>query len=525
MQSQVTQDIWSSSDASTSSLGRLLGRRRRSDSVSPPDNIPEHPPCKRHAGPHDFPSSANNEHTSTLINGILTGQQPRDERVASMEHFFGVDPFISEDPTNKTRYRERKLRSQLDIEQRKNDIRHLKEFGGACLWCHRSKKKCGAVYPCPSCVHHNRKCIRNSGELSLASLLVEPTKDSSWAAFGLPLQAALDRFQEMGDRAFHRREFFNAVIHFGQRNASLLDKWNIELAHDDLDLSQLSKVQISTALFQLAKKTKPHFHCSGLAQLENKYAYHPLVNAALKMARLVMTIGGLAKSQVHARVSDLDQGQVVVFLIFHVCFLDLTYMSNQFANDLCSVLRKKQSQDMCRFNIHRTSSHKDLNPVWVAIAIYFRVVSGCLDLQRTQVIAGLFGQLEEPLMNLRSTLLNTVKVVNIHKNASLKSMARHILKTQIPELPTNHHIFDLALSLVPTDSEDTIASANLIPDPFAEDQYDLNTFLHGFTELHVRPEVAQSVRTLVHSAPPEVSALKPTSIPFLAPKIPPTPAP
>ncbi|KAJ5935327.1 hypothetical protein N7466_004874 [Penicillium verhagenii] len=68
--------------------------------------------------------------------------------------------FVIEDPTNPLGYREKRFRSRTELDKQKEDIRHLKEYGGACLACHRSKKKCGPSTPCPPCLAHDRKCVR-----------------------------------------------------------------------------------------------------------------------------------------------------------------------------------------------------------------------------------------------------------------------------------------------------------------------------------------------------------------------------
>ncbi|KAJ6084113.1 hypothetical protein N7486_010913 [Penicillium sp. IBT 16267x] len=68
--------------------------------------------------------------------------------------------FVMEDPTNPHGYREKRFRSRMELDKQKEEIRHLKEYGGACLWCYRSKKKCGPSTPCPPCLTNGRKCVR-----------------------------------------------------------------------------------------------------------------------------------------------------------------------------------------------------------------------------------------------------------------------------------------------------------------------------------------------------------------------------
>ena len=68
--------------------------------------------------------------------------------------------FVLEDPSKPQTFREKRHRSRHEIEKQREDIRQLKEFGGACEGCRQSKKKCSTANPCPHCVASNRECIR-----------------------------------------------------------------------------------------------------------------------------------------------------------------------------------------------------------------------------------------------------------------------------------------------------------------------------------------------------------------------------
>lgn len=68
--------------------------------------------------------------------------------------------FVMEDPTNPHGYREKRFRSRMELDKQKEEIRHLKQYGGACLSCYRSKKKCGPSTPCPPCLTNGRECVR-----------------------------------------------------------------------------------------------------------------------------------------------------------------------------------------------------------------------------------------------------------------------------------------------------------------------------------------------------------------------------
>ncbi|KAJ5730106.1 uncharacterized protein N7483_004614 [Penicillium malachiteum] len=67
--------------------------------------------------------------------------------------------FIMEDPTNPQRCAKR-ARSRSELDKQKEDIRQLRDNGGACTRCYKSKKKCSTSTPCDPCLASRAKCIR-----------------------------------------------------------------------------------------------------------------------------------------------------------------------------------------------------------------------------------------------------------------------------------------------------------------------------------------------------------------------------
>lgn len=67
---------------------------------------------------------------------------------------------ILEDPTSGQLYREKRIRSRGELDSQKEGMRVLKDNGGACLACYKSKKRCGPGEPCPPCAARNRECVR-----------------------------------------------------------------------------------------------------------------------------------------------------------------------------------------------------------------------------------------------------------------------------------------------------------------------------------------------------------------------------
>lgn len=67
---------------------------------------------------------------------------------------------IFEDPPNSKSYSEKLIRTERERAQQKEDARRLKEIGGACISCYRSKKKCGLGNPCTLCKGSGKECVR-----------------------------------------------------------------------------------------------------------------------------------------------------------------------------------------------------------------------------------------------------------------------------------------------------------------------------------------------------------------------------
>ncbi|GLI75392.1 hypothetical protein PoHVEF18_003646 [Penicillium ochrochloron] len=89
---------------------------------------------------------------------------------------------IMEDPQNGHLHREKRIRTQEELDSQKEGMRVLKDNGGACWACYRSKKRCGPGDPCPPCAARNRECVRsdrNDGETVFAG--GQPTSASESA--------------------------------------------------------------------------------------------------------------------------------------------------------------------------------------------------------------------------------------------------------------------------------------------------------------------------------------------------------
>ncbi|KAJ5905611.1 uncharacterized protein N7473_002527 [Penicillium subrubescens] len=104
------------------------------------------------------------EHSSSLVGRTTSDTATFTTGSPSPE---GELKIIMEDPQNGHLHREKRIRTQEELDDQKEGMRVLKDNGGACQACYKSKKRCGPGDPCPPCAARNRECIRsdrNDGE-------------------------------------------------------------------------------------------------------------------------------------------------------------------------------------------------------------------------------------------------------------------------------------------------------------------------------------------------------------------------
>ncbi|KAJ5595286.1 uncharacterized protein N7459_001494 [Penicillium hispanicum] len=385
--------------------------------------------------------------------------------------------FVIEDPRNSQTFREKRRRTRLDIEKQKECIRLLKEFGGACLWCYRSKKRCGATNPCPSCVTNHRKCIRTSAQLSLVAPLPTPPSQNSMPILGPPSKEVLDALQLLGDRTFQNISTFNSVINIRDTEDASVDTWVMEITKPDLDISLM---KTRHAVDNFVSKASTYIHYVTLAKFQSTYLEQPLVRAAIKMAKLCMVIGCLAKTRVHIRSFDIAAARLTLLLLLVACCRELADMSDGFSIELCEMLRRKIMHDICSNGKNQPQTANNLNSVWVATALYYRTVSGLLDLQTSPMIEHIFKPLVDHLATVRSNLFSILKSVPASPMHSSRSAIKQTLNDQVPVLPSSQFL-DLAFWLGPVGSHDGFSAPSVLKrqgDPFAEQGYDMQSLLY-----------------------------------------------
>ncbi|KAJ5380376.1 uncharacterized protein N7496_002804 [Penicillium cataractarum] len=87
---------------------------------------------------------------------------------------------ILEDPPSGQLYREKRIRSREELDSQKEGMRVLKDNGGACTACYKSKKRCGPGDPCPPCAARGRSCVRlNRDDGEIVSAGGQPVSTST----------------------------------------------------------------------------------------------------------------------------------------------------------------------------------------------------------------------------------------------------------------------------------------------------------------------------------------------------------
>ncbi|KAF3389148.1 hypothetical protein F1880_004047 [Penicillium rolfsii] len=167
------------------------GIKRKAQALSSPANISYFQNTFRSSSITSGYTSSNHdgdsgEHLPSLIGRATSDAATFTASSSSPEVELNI---ILEDPENGQLYREKRIRTQEELDSQKEGMRVLKDNGGACEACYKSKKRCGPGEPCPPCASRHRECVRvlrNDGETVSAgghptsgSALAQPISTSS----------------------------------------------------------------------------------------------------------------------------------------------------------------------------------------------------------------------------------------------------------------------------------------------------------------------------------------------------------
>ncbi|CAL5874759.1 uncharacterized protein PFLUO_LOCUS9060 [Penicillium psychrofluorescens] len=412
---------------------------------------------------------------------------------------------IIEDPRENPRgHRERRIRSEVDLEKQKENTRLLKMFGGACLWCYRSKKRCEPANTCRSCALNRRKCIRESSQLSLFGPTVELSADDDLAAFLLspPSREALTTLRALANKILKQEPGLRVVINLRQTGDGHIQTWAIDLREAQTAVSSAWGHPVATFIADAHK----YVWCTELVELEKAYHLHPLVQSAIAMARMFMTLRCLGQTKIHVSQFDVDIARLTLFYILVVCSRDLAEQSERFAGILCETLRRKDQHHVPgNGNDEETTP---VSPIWAATALYYRVVSGLLDLHTCLSIAPIFNSFASHLDGVHSSLWSILKWISPSQEPCSKDSLTAALNDEIPVLPSREY-FDVALWLGPSSLEPFEPVVfRRHADPFSETSYAMESFLEGAFTRPGKPESPCAAKTTETTIPDDDSADK-----------------
>jgi hypothetical protein len=378
----------------------------------------------------------------------------------------GDIPFIIEDPTRRSTYHEKRVRSREDLAKQKQDSHDLKVSGGACVWCYRSKKKCDASSVCHPCRTGKRRCIRDSAQLSLLALSMTIPSCASAKPRAPPFPETVAVLNYVGVEAFQRGEELTAVVYIRQHGVNI-QPWAMKLTRADLTLPNTTK----TAIDQLLARTIMCMQCPQLSILEDSYGSQSLVQKALEMAKVFLAISGLARTSVSTLRDDLQVTQLTILLVLVAGSQRLTEISECLSAGLHEALRRKDLPDNYNDGQYTNDS---LHPLWVAFALYYRVISALLGLEPNSSIARIFKSLELQLEEAHKTAWSVIMSLSPCLQ-QLKRKPKQVLRRDIPELSSAFQ-FDLSVST---------SWAN--ESPFSESSYSVETLLQDPWKQRVPP--------------------------------------
>ncbi|KAJ5226158.1 hypothetical protein N7468_007383 [Penicillium chermesinum] len=393
----------------------------------------EHPE-RRACSPYywDFPETINSMRRA--IQGEEPSSSEQIEHPGSKRNYMDLT-FILEKPSEKPSPPERQKRSRLEIDRQKRSIAKLKEFGGACLWCYRSKKRCGPEDICSQCSSSRRTCVRNPAQVRLYIPPEESRRTGVHLTGGPPTREAYEILHGLMIDAFHKSGIGAVKVHFRPQGASLGD--NIWAFEGPRPYHNPSELRIRQVVDQFSSAIRQYIHSPALSELEHNYSLS-LFQEAIKMAKLFQVIQSLATCRVYVDPCSLQHTQAVLFLITVSCCQYMAEISEGFSTELFEALRRKDVYDTySKAEQHKLNGLKLFNPIWITTALYYRVIKGLLDLQSNLVIAQVFDSLDSHLVNIGNCLWCMLKHVPCQKEGDEKMTTRQAVDSQIPALESN----------------------------------------------------------------------------------------
>ncbi|KAJ9352513.1 hypothetical protein DTO280E4_7111 [Paecilomyces variotii] len=356
----------------------------------------------RGTGPDSYPIRQNDQYPPGLRHEPSNESSPRHLTVNHEAPRCSPGPRFSiviEDPKSPHVHREKRVRTKEDTERQREDIRRLKERGGACVWCYLNKKKCDIKNPCSPCSVNKRACFRDATQLWLYVPLLDPsTRKSSEIIKEETFKSANEAFLRLLDMSLPQPGATQAVVKIRWHDPNPVD-----LLIADISQLSLADTEVSDGLKEnLIQKSLANIQSPTLQNLDSDAVNAPLIQSGIKMLGLLAALVTLSRSRVYVRPADLGPARMTMFFILATHAKALCETSERFCTELCETMRRKSSHENATARLQERDGQRLHNPVWVAAAIYHRVITGILEFGPNPLISEIFVGMKSRLRELRS---------------------------------------------------------------------------------------------------------------------------
>ncbi|EAW10554.1 uncharacterized protein ACLA_050260 [Aspergillus clavatus NRRL 1] len=358
---------------------------------------------------------------------------------------------VLEDPRILSQHRKRRLRSKREFDQAKQDNQLIRTLGGACIWCYRKKKRCGTVVACLTCQKLGLQCIRKYTQLSFV-------QDSPKYANRLPDQMG-EMFSCLKDHA-SKNASERIAVSFRSRT---IDLWTANAAMLNLaNVNTLNEVNR-----QLHLQSMGSVHCDQLNKLEDFFPGVSLVETALSMYKLASVIICLCKTQVHVPAADVDRARSIVLYMLNVHLQRLYELSDELCSVVFGMMRRKEPHIGHAEMENDHASLESLGPVWVAVALYYRVVDSLASFEAGPLLAALLMDAKEGSESVSASVLCVLKHIFLNSKSDMNNMTNELLEQHIPTIQTRH--FDIAVEVYRGSQMELLTATPREASPFSDE--------------------------------------------------------
>lgn len=402
----------------------------------------------------------------------------------------------------------KRVRSEEEVERQKRGCRELKEIGGACLWCYRVKKKCGTESPCSRCKTNEWVCIRVYTDLSLH---ITPGNNSPGqiptSATDLFFEQAKTIFARLGESIAEMSENMQMIITLRQPRTEHSEYWVASIP--EISMAQLNAPG-NLHKQQLVSKALKHIHHPKLDSLAKEYSSYELVQSAVHLFQLTTAIRCFVRTDIYVHSNHIDHGRLTVIYMLITYMQALCEKSQAFCSQLWDHLHVKEPKGKGNCVKSDPPWKTSFNPVWVAAAVYLRVVCGLLDLKTSPPMSEAFATLEPHLMNIRQALTYIRDRVPV-KHCSKSKQAMAAFKNDIPVV-TEFNYFDVAFWKNRENETRLTLTFNRQNLLHSVDPYDMASFMDGrFKDADFIPGVSHSAKVPLETTGPSPESAHGTS--------------